>query len=294
MSIHTIVFAASGGSAGYGAADLACRLARRFEAHVEGFHVRADPRQAALAFGDGFGSPVVGDLIERTAQEVAEAAARAKQQFDQAIAAHNLPLRTEPPVVKPGAPAAFEATAAWREETGYAGDLVARRARLFDLVVLGRSERVVDQPHTDVLEDTVLNCGRPVLIAPAEPPREIGATIAIAWNASAEAARAVAGALPFLRRAKAVRVLTAGATETADGTALVQALAWRGIASTVRHRAPPPGAAVGPELLAAARDEGADMLVMGGYGKAPWREMLLGGATRQVVGSSLLPTLIAH
>jgi nucleotide-binding universal stress UspA family protein len=294
MGIHTIIFAASGGSAGHGAADLACRLARRFEAHVEGFHVRADPRQAALAFGDGFGSPVVGDLIERTAQEVAEAAARAKEQFDKSIAAHNLPLRSEPPAVKPGEAASFEATAAWREETGYAGDLVARRARLFDLVVLGRSERVVDQPHTDVLEDTILNCGRPVLLAPAEPPPEIGATVAIAWNASAEAARAVAGALPFLRRAKAVRVLTAGATDTADGTALVQALAWRGIAATARHRAPLPGVAVGQQLLAAAREENADMLVMGGYGKAPWREMLLGGATRQVVGTSLLPILIAH
>jgi nucleotide-binding universal stress UspA family protein len=294
MSIQTIIFAASGGSAGHGAADLACRLARRFEAHVEGFHVRADPRQAALAFGDGFGSPVVGDLIERTAQEVAEAAARAKQQFDEAIAAHNLPLRAEPPTVKPGEPMARQATAAWREETGIAGDLVARRARLFDLVVLGRSERVVDQPHTDVLEDTVLSCGRPVLLAPAEPPKELGATVAIAWNASAEAARAVAGALPFLRHAKAVRVLTAGATDTADGAALVQSLAWRGIAATARHRASLPGVAVGQQLLAAAREESADLLVMGGYGKAPWREMLLGGATRQVVGTSLLPILIAH
>jgi len=291
---HTIIFAASGGSAGHGASDLACRLARRFDAHVEGFHVRADPRQAALAFGDGFGSPVVGDLIERTAQEVAEAAARAKQQFDQAIAAHGLPLRAEPPALKPGDTFAFEASAAWREETGYAGDLVPRRARLFDLVVLGRSERVVDQPHSDVLEDTLMSCGRPVLLAPAEPPKELGATVAIAWNASAESARAVAGALPFLRNAKAVRVLTAGATETSDGAALVQALAWRGIAATARHRAPLPGVAVGQQLLAAAREENADLLVMGGYGKAPWREMLLGGATRQVIGTSLLPILIAH
>ena len=294
MSIHTILCAASGGSAGQGAAELACRVARRFEGHLEGFHVRADPRQAALAFGDGFGSPVVGDLIERTAQEVAEAAARAKQQFDQSVAAYNLPLRTEPPTLKPGEVATLEATAAWREETGFAGDLVPRRARLFDLVVLGRSERVVDQPHTDVLEDTLMHCGRPVLLAPARAPQELGVTVAIAWNASAEAARALAGALPFLRHAKAVRVLTAGATDTAEGSALVQSLAWRGIAATARHRAPVPGVAVGQQLLAAAREENADLLVMGGYGKAPWREMLLGGATRQVIGSSLLPILIAH
>ena len=294
MSVHTILYAASGGSAGEGAAELACRLARRFKAHVEGFHVRGDPRQAALAFGDGFGSPVVGDLIERSQQEEDQAAQRAKQQFDQATAAQKLPLRAEPPTLKPGETAALEASAAWREETGFAGELVPRRGRLFDLVVLGRSDRVIDEPHTDVLEDTLMHCGRPVLLAPAHAPKELGVTVAIAWNASAEAARAVAGALPFLRGAKSVRVLTAGATDAAEGSALVQALAWRGIAATARHPAPLPGVAVGQQLLAAAREDDADLLVMGGYGRAPWREMLLGGTTREVVGHSLLPILIAH
>src|SRR5262249_5709205 len=102
MSIRTIIFAASGGAAGEGAAELACRLAMRCEAHLEGFHVRPDRRQAALAFGDGFGSPVVGDLLERAAQENADAAARAKRQFDEAVAAHGLLLRAEPPMLKQG------------------------------------------------------------------------------------------------------------------------------------------------------------------------------------------------
>jgi nucleotide-binding universal stress UspA family protein len=294
MAIQTILYAASGGSAGQGAAELACRLARRFEAHVEGFHVRADPRQAAVAFGDGFGSPVVGDMIERAAQEEADAAVRAKQQFDQAIAVHNLPLRAEPPAPKPTGAVSPQASADWREEMGFAGDLVPQRARLFDLVVLGRSDRVVDRPHTDVLEDTLMNCGRPVLLAPAAPPKELGVSIAIAWNGSAEAARAVAGALPFLRQAKAVTVLSAGAADGSMGVALVQALAWRGIAATARHPAPVHGVAVAQQLLSSAREDNADMLVMGGYGKAPWREMLLGGTTREVVATSLLPILIAH
>ena len=186
MTIHTIFVAVSGGSAGQGAVDLATRLARRFEAHLEGFHVRADPRDAVLAYGDGFGTPVVGDLMERTAQEVAEAAARAKQTFDKAIADQGLPMRTDPPALKPGTKITLEATAAWREETGFAGELIPRRARLYDLVVLGRSDRVIDEPHSDVLEDTVMRCGRPVLLAPARPPKDLGATIAVAWNGSAE------------------------------------------------------------------------------------------------------------
>lgn len=294
MTIHTIFVAVSGGSASRGAVELACRLARRYEAHVEGFHVRADPRDAVLAFGDGFGTPVVGDLMERTAQEVADAAARARQMFDKAIAGHGVAMRADPPAPQPGTKPAFKATAAWQEETGFAGELVPRRARLFDLVVLGRSDRVVDAPHSDVLEDTVMRCGRPVLLAPARTPEDLGTTVAIAWNGSAEAARAVAGALPFLAHAKKSIVLTAGDADTAEGTALVQALAWRGIAATTRHLAPVSGVNIGEQLLAAARDDSADMLVMGGYGKAPWREFLLGGATRQVVGTSLLPILIAH
>lgn len=293
MTIHSIFVAASGGSASQGATELACRLARRFRAHLEALHVRADPREAILAYG-GMGTPVVGDLVERAAQEVADAAASAKQGFDKAIAEQGLPLKSEPPAVEPGQTVALEASAAWREETGFAGDLIPRRARLFDLVVLGRSDRVIDQPHTDVLEDTLLRCGRPVLLAPARAPKELGVSIAIAWNASTEAARAVAGALPFLREAKRVRVLTAGPADTADGPSLVTALAWRGIAAMARHLAPLPGVSTGERLLAAAREEGADMLVMGGYGKAPWREMLMGGATRHVVGTSLLPILISH
>jgi len=294
MTIHTILFAASGGSAGQGAADLACQLARRFGAHVEGYHARADPREAPVVFGSGFGTPMVGDLIERAAAEVAEAAARAKQHFDRAVEVHDLLLCSEPLLVKPGVAMALVATAAWREETGFAGTLVPRRARLFDLVVMGRSERVIDQPHTDVLEDTLLNGGRPVLIAPAQAPKELGATVAIAWNASAESARAVAGAMPFIRHARAVHVLTAGDTATAEGPALVQALAWHGIAATAKGLAPVSGVGTGQRVLAAAREANADLLVMGGYGKALWREMLLGGTTRQVIGTSMLPILISH
>jgi len=51
---------------------------------------------------------------------------------------------------------------------------------------------------------------------------------------------------------------------------------------------------MGEQLLAGAREDGADLLVMGGYGHTPWRELLFGGATRAVVGTSLLPVLLSH
>ena len=293
MSVRTILLAASGGSAGQGAAELACRLARQFGAHVEGYHVRTDPRRIALAAGDGFGTPAVGDLIERTAQEVAETAARARRHFDEAVAEHDLPMRSEAPTASSAA-VAREATAAWREDTGIADALMPHRARYFDLVVLGRSERVIREPHTDVLEETLVNGGRPVLVAPAQAPKDIGRIVAIAWNASAESARAVAGAMPFIGAAKSVQVLTAGDADPADGALLVQALAWNGINVDAAHCPPMSSVPVGQQLLTAAQQRGADLLVMGGYGRPAWREMLFGGATRQVIGNSLMPILIAH
>ena len=51
---------------------------------------------------------------------------------------------------------------------------------------------------------------------------------------------------------------------------------------------------VGEPLLAAARERATDLLVMGGYVQAPWRGLLFGGATREVVGTSLLPLLLYH
>jgi nucleotide-binding universal stress UspA family protein len=294
MTIRTILAAVSGGSASEGAVETAFELARRFEAHVEALHIRVDERQALMAYGDGFGAPLAGDLVARIAEETAANAAAARRIFDAALARHGLAVRTAPPPLKPGEPRRFEASAAWREETGYAPELVSRRARLFDLVVLGRSDRVVDQPHSDTVEDTVLRSGRAVLLAPAKPTEALGRSIAIGWNGSAQAVRAITAALPLLAEARDVRIITIGTTDEGGGAEVVEYLAWHGVDATARLARPIERVGVGELLLATARDEGADLLVMGGWGQASWREMLFGGATREIVGTSLLPLLLAH
>jgi nucleotide-binding universal stress UspA family protein len=291
MEIRTILAAVSGGSASAGVLELACRLARRFNSHLEAFHARLDPRELAFVAADGFGTPVIGNLIETAMQDAADAAAQARGLFDAAAKRHGLTLRHEPPP-SGGAPALLaEASASWREAEGYSPAKISSRARLFDLVVLGRSGRVVDEPSSASVEEALLTTGRPVLIAPAEPPKRLGETIALAWNDSPECARALAAAMPHLARARAVHVLSVGDTGAGN---LVTHLAWYGIRATVDAVSPVDGVGVGELLLAAARDHDADLMVMGAYGRAPWREMLLGGATRHVVGTSLLPLLLAH
>jgi nucleotide-binding universal stress UspA family protein len=286
MSYRTILAAASGGTASDGVIEVACRLARRLDAHVEGFHVRIDPREVLIAAADGIGMPLPGEWIEEMTAEAATKAAKTKGAFDAAIARHGLALAS--------APRKVGASAAWREETGYAPVLVAHRGRFFDLVVLGRSERVIDQPHSDAVEEALIHSGRPVLLAPAQAPSTIGETIALGWNGSPEAVRVLAAALPFLGAARASFIITIGDRDAGETASVVESLAWHGIVATARYLRPISGVRAGEQLLAEAREAGADLLVMGGYSRMPWRELLLGGATREVVGTSLLPVLLSH
>ena len=291
MTIKTILAAASGGTASDGAIELACRFARRFGAHLEGFHAKPDPRDLFTYSGDGFGLSMSGEFIDRFVKDADAIAQKTRAAFNAAATRHQIGLTAGPPQQIPGK---IEATAGWHEETGYGPTLVARRARFFDLTSLGRSERVIDQPHTDVVEQTLINSGRPVLLAPAKPPAEVGENIAIGWNGSAEATRAMVAALPFLATARATAIITIGEKHQESSTALIEYLAWHGINAQHRHVPAVAGAGPGQQLLSAARDGNADLLVMGGYGHLPWREFLFGGATREVVGVSLLPILLSH
>jgi nucleotide-binding universal stress UspA family protein len=288
MSIRTILAAVSGGGASAGASDLACQLARRFEAHLEGLHVVPDPAALFAAAGEGIGSPASAAIVETMMQEATTKAAEARVIFDAAVNRHGIARGTRPQLA-PSRP-----SACWREESGNAANLVARRGRFFDLIVLGRSDRVVQEPHSDSIEETLVRSGRPVLLAPSEPPSGIGYVVAVGWNGSPQAVRALAAARPFLEKANAVLLITAGDADADESVAAVDYLAWHGVQAEHRKIAAASRRRAGQVLLAAARDAGADLLVMGAYGHAPWREQLFGGATRSAVAAMLLPLLLVH
>jgi nucleotide-binding universal stress UspA family protein len=293
MAIRTILAPLSGGPSSEGAIETACNLALLFGAHLEALHVRADPTDALPLLGQDISTPVAGELIELAQRESESNAARARAAFDAAIARNSLPVRDKPFGTGQAAPGS--ASVSWREEIGHAPSIVPKRARLSDLVVLGQSGRVAEQPHSDTLDETVVLGGRPVLLAPARALGPLGEIITIAWNASPEAARAVSGALPFLGRAREVHILSVGKEdESLSDAELASYLGWHGIAAAAHHVQPVKGVKTGELLLAASRDKGADLLVMGGYGHAPWREMIFGGATVQIVGKSRMPVLLSH
>jgi nucleotide-binding universal stress UspA family protein len=228
MTIKTILVGASGGTASDGAIELACHIARRFDAHLEGFHVRLDPQQLVIVAGaGGFNMPIDSSWVDQMAADAEATAATTKTAFTTALARHGLKMAEAPPLVRP--------SVAWCDETGYAPLLVAHRARFFDLVVLGRSERVIEQSHTGTVEEVLIHSGRPVLLAPAHPHATIGSTIAVAWNGSPQAVRALAATLPLLTAARAVTIVTVGGEYEESATSVKQYLGWHGISGSIRH-----------------------------------------------------------
>jgi nucleotide-binding universal stress UspA family protein len=89
--------------------------------------------------------------------------------------------------------------------------------------------------------------------------------------------------------------LTAGGSDDSPpDTELTDYLAWHGVVGSAHRVRSVEAVGIGELLLGAAREYGADLVVMGGYRHAPWREMIFGGATRQIIGTSRLPVLLSH
>jgi nucleotide-binding universal stress UspA family protein len=183
------------------------------------------------------------------------------------------------------------ADAIWQEAEGERGDLLAEAAHTTDLVLASRAKAgATDAP--DVLDQLVTAAGVPVLALPPEVSGDFGQTVLVGWNGSREAARAAHDALPFLHKAKRV-ILCAVGEEAAKSLGAAAAMLQRhGLAVHSQQVAEPDGDA-GEILLAQAGAQSADLLVMGAYGHARLRELVFGGATRQVLRDATLPVLFS-
>jgi nucleotide-binding universal stress UspA family protein len=288
MAIKTIMAALSGGTASNGACEIACRLAARFGALLTALHVRPDVSGMVIAAGaEGLATAAAVHWTMEAAEALTARQAQVEADFTATALRHYLSVAAS--VETPASPSAV-----WEEQMGDVSRIIAARARFFDLVVLGRSDRVIAAPHSDAIEQTLIHSGRPVLVAPAAPPEVLGETVAFAWNGSAQAVRALVAALPFLRQAKQALVITVGDDGATNSDELQVYLRRHGIAAALKPVTPVAGAGLGGQLLSAAREEGADLLALGGYGQAPWRQALFGGTTNELVGVSLLPLLLAH
>jgi len=263
----------------------AAALARRFAAHVEITHCRARPEDMMP-----FGVPIPGFLRK----QLLDHAAGLADQEEAGLQAEVQVLAAEFKLDMTDAPPAYSATASWVEEPGRQVDVIKRHGRLADLICVAKPD--VDRNlGTNTLKAALFNTGRPVMMCPetksvSDP---FGETVAIAWNGSMEASRAVALTLELIEAATNVLILTAGReVHGASTDDLVSYLRMRGIEAkvkrfTVEHN-------LGTELLAHAKDGGADILIMGAYGDSHEAETVFGGNTQSVVDNAQSPVIFVH
>jgi nucleotide-binding universal stress UspA family protein len=175
-------------------------------------------------------------------------------------------------------------------------------ARLADLIIAGQSdpEGWSDQPSANPIEEILLASGRPLMVVPryGDFPT-CGETILVGWTETREAARAVHDAMPLLAAARSVIILAVVAEHVGaepievPAAAIAHHLARHGV-KAVAAETVTGGIATADALLNYASDRSADLIVVGGYGHARVRELVLGGVTRSLLQHMTVPVFFSH
>ena len=256
--------------------EYAARLAATLQARLTGVFVCPSATGAMPPYD----APQIASLLIEETRELEEQAEKAAPAFEKHATA--LGVRK----------------AAWQIAEGYVPHVLAHLGNWHDLLVLSRDERRT-WGTAPMLGSIILGSHLPCLVVPpgiAQPRLD---TIAIAWNASQEAVRAIHAAMPLLARAKRLIVLRGEPREQ------FSEIGWRPEFDIARyfaredlaielHAFATDGEDAGVKLLEAALMYGADLLVMGAYGRTRFSEWMFGGATRHVLGAAHLPIFMRH
>lgn len=257
------------------------RLAGDFDARVDAAYVREDWKASpgGLGLGADFGFYMTDALIEQLDVAARQAESEARDAFEAAV--------TSAPAGRFGR----FLRVAERFDVG-----LGRAARCCDLALAALPGDPYVQSREDVLETLLIGGGVPVLAVPAglgaDAPLE---RALVAWNDSVQSARALRAATPFLERADVVHVARFGVHEEEedDVSAAAEYLAAHGIQVEAHQPGaggPPPAEAI----IGHAATIAADLIVMGGYGRARWVEQAVGGVTRHILRHATQPVLLAH
>ncbi|MEM6835110.1 MAG: universal stress protein [Sphingomonadales bacterium] len=288
MSIRTILVPLTGGETCERAAEAAARVAKAFDGHLFGMHVRSDAAASVPYVADGLTADLVHELVTSAEREGDRRKTRAREIFDSMC--ETFALDTSTPAGDADKP-----TAHWEGRTGAIGEVIAREARIMDLTVVPQPDIELDPITAGLMDEVMTRSGRAVLMAPKTLPEHVSERVMIAWNGSTEAARAVADAMPFLLKAKEIFVLTVGEMTRGrpGGNALAKTLTCHGLKPVVLAEDCGPSG-VDDTILDLAKEHGITLLVVGAYSHSRWRELVLGGVTRTVIEKATMPVLMSH
>jgi nucleotide-binding universal stress UspA family protein len=264
-----------GGTAARRRVQFAFDLATRTCARVTGLHV-TPPAEVPPRFKPSLVAGVAVEISSRLTLDASAAAAIFREE-----AVRRMP------------------DSSWFEAEGDVAKGIAARARYSDVVIIGQYERQ-GSPETHplpVAHVVHLRCGRPVLVVPASARLSGPSRIAIAWDGSRESVRAMHDALPLLRQSRSVQIMTLSGSRTEDREDAGECLA----AHLSNHGVPVESNVLGSrstkehELrLRRIEEDEFDLLVMGGYSRAMWREFVFGGTTQSILLTSKVAVFVSH
>lgn len=188
--------------------------------------------------------------------------------------------------------------AVWQVAEGNVPDVLAHLGNWHDVIVLGRDPKSIFGTAA-MLGSAVLGSRMPCLVVPPDCSMPRFDCIALAWNGSPEAIRAIHAARPMLARAKRIVVLAGDSRERFSEIGwkpefeLAAYLESHGFGFEDR-RLETTDEDAGKALLAAAAACGADTLVMGAYGRTRFSEWIFGGATRHILTEATIPVFMRH
>jgi nucleotide-binding universal stress UspA family protein len=260
--------------------ETALCLAQKFDSYIEEFALRvASP--AAYAMVDA-----AAVTIPNLEQDIAENAKQTRGLFETFMQEHGVPCGAHTSAL----------SSKWLEDSPGGDHFVGSHGRLFDVIVLGRPGHNPNGSRMGTLEAALFESGRPVLIAPPSPRPQMGTSALVAWNCSTEQARTIAFAMPILKRAARVVVLTVeggAAVPGPTGQQLCHYLQLSGVPAkplTVGLN----GRLTGEVVLEHANALSCDLLIKGAYTQSRLRQFIFGGTTQYILSNATLPVFMAH
>jgi nucleotide-binding universal stress UspA family protein len=287
MTIRTILVPLHGDTQDGRTLAAAAEIARRIQAHIVALYCDADPAEILHAAAGWEGSSAIPDSMMASLRSRAESRrAAAERSFSDWLSQSDIPFA----LTGAGQPMASAELAV---ATGQPLDVVGSYAVASDLIITSRQSSG-EPDRAAILQSTLFDTGRPVLALPAGDTSPLfTAPVAIAWNYSAEAARAVDAALPIIEAVGEAVVLMAGHHEDDEaGRRITAYLSWHGVQARVVKL----GKTGQPSHLMAAKlhELRTGLLVMGAYSHTRARQFVFGGMTGYMLENAPVPLLLAH
>lgn len=283
------ILAVTDGAAGSDAAMAAAiDLGQRFGARVEFLYVASDPRDLMPYVGEGMSGTALEQIMASVEASNTRRREAVEASYKRLCSGAGLPETGPDDMVEAG-----QFAVCLNKVTGRQPEEIERRGRLADVIVMPHPS-LVEGDESASMDAALFGSGRPVVFTPGDVKPGFGSKMAIAWDGSREGAAATSAALPLLKRAAEVAIITAREDDDVmEPSSLARYLVGHGVQS--KTWAYSPGAeSIAEGLLDQAGQAGADCLVMGAYGHSRLRERILGGATEGILENAKIAVLMKH